>query len=853
MSERDEPATAETPCAETPDSRARAQDPPDVYDLLLALAGRLDDDLLAWARELVAVGEEGQAVELVTAALAAERVMLPAAVRVAVVAAGRAAHTDLDVGRELAPPVPDDATVHRFNPAAASGDRVAAVLAGLPARRLAGCTLYLTWRSTPAGAAPGPVPRAVVLVEAGPDRSADVLVYLLATELDRAAVPASVEVFTTGTTLPAYHRAALAAARRIEVGASVIAPAGVVVARTAAEAAARAAARPAGSAGLATPASVDPAAATGRAEPTVPAELEAGAAAGREIAAARGTDTAALFVVPSPDEITPLPAAPRRAARRRRSEAGETAEPAFAGGPATTGTGSADGGAADAIGAPIPPVPDLRTSRPTPTRSMARCGFRCWRRCSIPRPRGPTNRTTGPRIPPRSVPCPRSRRPGETRRLPGTSRRSRPRPRPGVSRLGATPPPSRPAHVPTLDRAASSRRASSPTFRPAGGDGTPTTSRPARPGRSPPSWRRVTRVRRVGRMRARPDTPDTPDSDDVPQEWEDDWRSGEWAMPPALPPLPPADRAEPVEAFDVFGTPTSHGTVENAAERTGRTPLPSRTVPEVPGSPLPHRAPPERHAVGPIGSGQPDERTSEARTFRRGHGPHARAAAGGSSGPYGRRDGTPSDGPHGDAVRRVVVRLAHRTGQLLVETARTALAPDPAPDRRVTRDVPCPWTFRPRSSDDVPLFGEAAAPTRGVPEGPAPDLPRTGRRRRPDADEPETAAPPATDVESSLLNSTEGDLLAQLQAELAGRERRPRPYRRARTDADPAANGHGVNGHAADEHGVNGHGGDGPNGHDTNGHDTNGHGTNGHGTNGHGTNGHGNGPPGDRPSPDVSG
>jgi D-sedoheptulose 7-phosphate isomerase len=105
-------------------------------------------------------------------------------------------------------------------------------------------------------------------------------------------------------------------------------------------------------------------------------------------------------------------------------------------------------------------------------------------------------------------------------------------------------------------------------------------------------------------------------------------------------------------------------------------------------------------------------------------------------------------------------------------------------------------------------------------------------------------------VEPSLLNSTEGDLLAQLQAELAARERRPRPYRRARTDADPAANGHGVNGH-----GVNGHGADGygVNGHAAeepgpNGHGPNGHGTNGHDTNGHGTNGHGNGPP-----PDVSG
>ena len=65
MSERDEPATAETPCAEPPDSHARAQDPPDVYDLLLALAGRLDDDLLAWARELVAVEPPGERQEQV--------------------------------------------------------------------------------------------------------------------------------------------------------------------------------------------------------------------------------------------------------------------------------------------------------------------------------------------------------------------------------------------------------------------------------------------------------------------------------------------------------------------------------------------------------------------------------------------------------------------------------------------------------------------------------------------------------------------------------------------------------------------------------------------------------------------
>ena len=256
---------------------------PGVHELLLELAGRLDDDLLAWARELVAVGEEGQAVELAVAALVAEHVTLTPAVRTLVVTASHAAHTDLDAEAALAPAVADGATGHRFDAAARRGDRVAAVLAALPARRLAGCTLHLTWRLTPAGAAPGPVPRAVVLVETGPDRSADVLAYLLATELDRADVPASVEVFTAGSALPAYHVAALRSAQQIEVGASVIAPAGVVVARTAAEA-------------------------TARAEPVdaEPADLR--------------TDTSSLFVVSSGGDAAAAPGDARRAGRRRRRE-----------------------------------------------------------------------------------------------------------------------------------------------------------------------------------------------------------------------------------------------------------------------------------------------------------------------------------------------------------------------------------------------------------------------------------------------------------------------------------------------------------------------------------------------------
>src|SRR6185312_6828151 len=109
---------------------------PGVHELLLELTGRLDDDLLAWARELVAVGEEGQAVELAVAALVAEHVTLTPAVRTLVVTASHMAHTDLDAEAALAPAVADGATGHRFDAAAGSGDRVAAVLAALPARRL---------------------------------------------------------------------------------------------------------------------------------------------------------------------------------------------------------------------------------------------------------------------------------------------------------------------------------------------------------------------------------------------------------------------------------------------------------------------------------------------------------------------------------------------------------------------------------------------------------------------------------------------------------------------------------------------------------------------------------------------
>src|SRR5690606_37069307 len=108
-------------------------------------AGRVDDDLLAWARELVAVGEDTQALELVTAAVLADRVALPPHVREALIAGARSTRPDLDIAGALPPPGRDEPG-HVFDAAAGPVDQIAAVLRELPPRRLAGCTVHVTWR-----------------------------------------------------------------------------------------------------------------------------------------------------------------------------------------------------------------------------------------------------------------------------------------------------------------------------------------------------------------------------------------------------------------------------------------------------------------------------------------------------------------------------------------------------------------------------------------------------------------------------------------------------------------------------------------------------------------------------------
>jgi hypothetical protein len=183
------------------------------YRVLRELAGRVDDDLLATGRELVAVGEEGHALELLVAELVAGRVVLPHAVRSELVAEAAARRVQPDADACLPPAADIAAGPHRFDgdgpPGAA--EAVAAALAGVPVPE-SGWTL--AWRTTPAGAAPGPLPQPVLLARTGSHGAPEVLTYQAQSALARAGLVVSVEVGDDGPD-PGYHRAAREVARRL--------------------------------------------------------------------------------------------------------------------------------------------------------------------------------------------------------------------------------------------------------------------------------------------------------------------------------------------------------------------------------------------------------------------------------------------------------------------------------------------------------------------------------------------------------------------------------------------------------------------------------------------------------------
>ncbi|MDD7941734.1 hypothetical protein PHK61_25265 [Actinomycetospora lutea] len=192
------------------------------HEVLLSLAGRIDDDALTSVRELVAVEDEAAAAELLGGCLLAAGAGVTAREHAVLGRWFAASRVDPELVDALPrDPEADRRDEHRFTAdppsgaaaAGGAGEAVARAAARLPGVQ----RVHQCWRTTPAGTAPGPVPHRVVLVET---RSADDCEHVAhhVAHAARGHGAVSVEVFAAGAELPAYHRAAVRAARPLETG-----------------------------------------------------------------------------------------------------------------------------------------------------------------------------------------------------------------------------------------------------------------------------------------------------------------------------------------------------------------------------------------------------------------------------------------------------------------------------------------------------------------------------------------------------------------------------------------------------------------------------------------------------------
>ncbi|MEV0677266.1 hypothetical protein AB0I60_12185 [Actinosynnema sp. NPDC050436] len=186
-----------------------------LHDLLLALAGRVDDDALTQARELLAVAELDRAVELAVGVLLAGRIPVSVDERREIGWLLGEVRSDPGLADRLFAVEQVPQARHRFTVESDPADGLAEVIGKtasvLPDVR----SVRATWRSSPAGATPGPLPQRVVLVDIGPSGFAPATAYRVDTVLRQAGIRAVVEVLTVGVPLGEYHAAATTTAREV--------------------------------------------------------------------------------------------------------------------------------------------------------------------------------------------------------------------------------------------------------------------------------------------------------------------------------------------------------------------------------------------------------------------------------------------------------------------------------------------------------------------------------------------------------------------------------------------------------------------------------------------------------------
>ncbi len=190
-----------------------------IHDLLLSLAGRLDDDALADARQMLASAELDRALEFVAGCLVAGGVSLTGGQHREMETLFADTYLDPAVIDRVAVREPGPKGRHRFAVGAVEGrepdrgvaDAVRQVLDVLPDVR----SVWCVWRLTPAGPSSGPVPHRVVLVGVGPGGFPPATAYRVEYALRRAGIRASVEVLVDGNQPTDYHQEAMRCARQV--------------------------------------------------------------------------------------------------------------------------------------------------------------------------------------------------------------------------------------------------------------------------------------------------------------------------------------------------------------------------------------------------------------------------------------------------------------------------------------------------------------------------------------------------------------------------------------------------------------------------------------------------------------
>jgi len=190
-----------------------------IHDLLLSMAGRLDDDALADARQMLASAELDRSLEFLAGCLVAGRVVLSHEQHGELATLFADMYLDQDLIDRIMVTDRVIAGRHRFAFGAVEGldpergvaDAVRPVLGVLPDIR----SMWCVWRLSPAGPASGPVPHRMVLVGIGPGGFAPATAYRVEDALRRAGIRASVEVLMDGVEPGEYHREAMRNARQI--------------------------------------------------------------------------------------------------------------------------------------------------------------------------------------------------------------------------------------------------------------------------------------------------------------------------------------------------------------------------------------------------------------------------------------------------------------------------------------------------------------------------------------------------------------------------------------------------------------------------------------------------------------